>query len=110
MANARMGISTDYSRERFDCGLGEEDLQRLAAEYGFDASHLTCGQAMHLLTVEAERYVLVQAPKFGRPVEQVVAQLRANREEFAVALVDVTGRELEEMRKMLKLPPAGSES
>jgi hypothetical protein len=108
MAQARMGISTDYSRERFDCGLGEEDLQRLAAEYGFDASHLTCGQVMRLLTLEAERFVLVQAPKYGRPMEQVMDQLRANREQFAMALAQVAGQDLELMRKRIGLPPVES--
>lgn len=103
MATARMGISTDYSKERFDCGLGEEDLQRLAAEYGFDASNLTCGQAMHLLTVEAERYVLIQAPKFGRPADVCMQQLRTNREEFARALADA-GLDRAEARKRLGLP------
>ncbi len=107
MAEARMGISTDYSRERFDVALDETDLQRLATEYGFDyAAGLTTMQAVRLLTVEAERYALIQAPKFGRPVDAVRAQLLANREEFAVALADVTGLGLAQTRKQLGLPDA----
>lgn len=76
---------------------------RLANEYGFYATPGENGidikSAFVLLTLEAERFVLVQSPKFGRDVAVVRSQLVDNREQFAQVLVGVTGLELEECRK-----------
>jgi hypothetical protein len=97
------GIATDYGQDKFDVSLDETDLARLANEYGFYGSPsengLTTLQAWVLLTLEAERFVLVQSPKYGRDMAQVVTQIQANREQFATILVEVTGLELGECRK-----------
>jgi len=104
----RQGISTDYAKERFDISLDETDLARLAQEYGFYAREQEHGlntlQVCRLLTLEAERFVLVQAPKYGRDTAVVIEQLRANREQFAAVLVELTGVKLAEMRKRVGLP------
>jgi hypothetical protein len=115
------GIGTDYNKEKFAITLDEADLIRLANEYGIaqEMSQLTTAQAMLLLTTEAERFVLVQAPKFGRPVEDwtddrgavhpgVRRQIADNREKFATALTFVTGLALEETRKRVGLSPGAS--
>jgi len=100
------GIGTEYGQDKFGITLDETDLARLASDYGFYATPrengVTIDQAYRLLTLEAERYVLVQAPKFGRPVEQIMPQLwgpGGNREQFAAILTEVTGLELPECRK-----------
>jgi hypothetical protein len=99
----RQGISTDYAKDRFDVSLDETDLARLANDYGFYETPREGGlssiQAWLLLTLEAERYVLVQAPKYGRDMAEVVGQIKANREQFATVLAEVTGLELGECRK-----------
>lgn len=92
----RMGISTDYAKEKFDITLDEADLARLCGEHDISdsqANAMTVAQVFLLLSKEAERYVLVQAPKFGRPAEQVQEQLAQNREDFAKILVSVKGAE-----------------
>lgn len=95
----RQGIATEYAKEKFDVTLDEVDLARLGAEYGFDPASLSLDQVYLVLTLEANRYVLVQAPKLGRPVEDVRAQLRSNREEFAVLLSTIAGMDIDEARK-----------
>lgn len=95
----RQGISTEYAKEKFDVTLDETDLIRLANEYGISADQLTTTTAYLLLTLEAERFVLVQSPKYGRSVEEVRGQLRTNREQFATALSLATGLSQEEMLK-----------
>jgi hypothetical protein len=76
-------------------------------------TQLTTLQAMLLLAGEAERFVLVQAPKYGKPVEDlpdgtpgVRSQIRENRDSFATALSLVTGLTLDETRKRVGLPEA----
>jgi hypothetical protein len=100
------GIGTEYGHDKFGITLDETDLARLANEFGFYTSPgengVTTDQAYRLLSIDAERYVLVQAPKFGRKIEDVMAQLwgpGGNREQFATILVEVTGLELSECRK-----------
>jgi hypothetical protein len=104
----RQGISTDYAKERFDISLDETDLARLALEFGievYQVRELTTLQACKLLTLDAERFVLIQAPKYGRDTAVVREQLRSNREQFAHALATLKGTELETERKHLGLPP-----
>jgi hypothetical protein len=108
----RQGISTDYAKEKWDITLDETDLQRLRHEYGqlfgdpdIIKEPVPTWLAMMLLTLEAERFVLVQAPKFGRDVAAVKEQLRANRESFATAMSTATGLTLDETRKVI-LPEA----
>lgn len=107
----RAGIATQYGAEKFDITLDENDLRRLASEYGFYADPAENGcttlQAYLLLTLEAERFILVQAPKYGRPVDQVRAQIAENREQFAAALTMVTGLSLDETRKRV-MPEAAA--
>lgn len=85
----------------------------MAAQYGF-RDGLTEDQVYTLLTLEAQRYVLVQAPKYGRPLEDqqdghggvipgVKSELLANREQFAATLADITGLEPAEARKRVGL-------
>jgi hypothetical protein len=95
------GIATDYGQDKFDVSLDEADLVRMCNEYGIvpDPPNLTTLQAWLLLTLEAERFVLVQSPKYGRDMAKVVTQIQANREQFANILVEVTGLELGECRK-----------
>jgi hypothetical protein len=106
----RQGISTDYSRERWDIALDETDLARLALEYKYYGANpdgdLTTMQAARVLSLEADRFVLVQAPKFGRPYDVCSAQLRENREQFAEVMAGITRRDLSEIRKMMGLPDA----
>jgi hypothetical protein len=101
-----LGIATDYGQDKFNVSLDETDLMRLACEYGItpDLAQLTTTQVTRLLTLECERFVLIQAPKYGRPVDVVKEQLRGNREQFARALVELTGLELAECRKRVGLP------
>jgi hypothetical protein len=81
--------------------LDETDLSRLASEYGIAQTpeQLPTREAYMLLALEAERFVLVQAPKYGRPVESVKAQIRSNREQFASVLAAVTGLSVAECMK-----------
>ena len=108
------GISTEYSKEKFAILLDETDLIRLMNEYGIEQEpeKLTTVQAMLLLTTEAERFVLVQAPKYGKPVEDqpdgtkgIRTLLAENREQFVTALTLATGWTLEESRKRAGLEP-----
>jgi hypothetical protein len=97
------GISNDYAKDKFSITLDETDLIRIANEYGLAQTpeQLTTVQVMLLLTTEAERFVLVQAPKYGRDVETVRRQIQENREQFATALTLATGLTLEETRKKI---------
>lgn len=103
------GISTDYAKEKFNVTLDEADLIRLAGEYDLpEPRKMTTFQACRLLTLEAERFVLIQAPRYGRKADESRDQLwgpGGNREQFAAALADVTGRDFEECRRQLRLPP-----
>ncbi|SRR5712692_829015 len=103
----RQGVSTEYGKQRFDITLDETDLVRLCNEYGvMDPSNLTTVQVYLLLTLEAERFCLVQAPKMGQAAASVVKQIRANREQFAGLLAEMTGLELAETRKRVGLVDA----
>lgn len=95
----RQGIATEYAKEKFDITLDESDLIRMAIEYGFDPKGISQDQVYLLMTLEASRYVLVQSPKYGRPLEQAREQLAVNREEFASVLAAATGIEMVEARK-----------
>jgi hypothetical protein len=117
----RNGIRGEFGSDPFDIILDETDLQRLKYEYGRllgdpeamgNLEEMPTWVAMLLLTLEAERFVLVQAPKYGRPVEDSVnaagltvpgirSQIHANREQFATALATATGLTLEETRKVV---------
>lgn len=109
--DVRQGISTEYNRDSFSITLEEVDLQRLCAQFDLKRDELTAEQAMLLLVTEGERYVLVQAPKYGRPVDDlpgrpgtgVRSQLRANRECMATILTTITALKLEVTRKMVGL-------
>lgn len=100
-----MGIShPDYAREKFSITLDETDLERICVQYGlFKRDELTTDQAMLLLTTEAERFVLVQAPKYGRDIEVVREQLRQNRECMSTVLTAITALTLDETRKTVGL-------
>jgi hypothetical protein len=92
------GIATDYGQKKFDVTLDETDFDRLSVEYGFTTQATTL-QAWLLLTLEAERFVLVQSPKFGSKAEAVIPQIKENREQFAGILAELTGLDLSECRK-----------
>lgn len=113
------GIKNDYNRKSWTILLDETDLARMAGEYGFYAAPgengLTTDQAMLLLSLEAERYVLVQSPKYRSEKDMnerspdefmvdVANQITANREQFAGVIAEVTGLELEAARRRVGLP------
>lgn len=101
----QQGIANDYGKDKFAITLNEVDLQRICTQYKITQppGELDTVTAMLLLSLEAERFVLVQAPKYGRDVEEVRQQIAANRESFATALTMATALSLEETRKMAGL-------
>lgn len=96
-----MSIASDYGKERFGIRLGEEDLARLAAEYGISQplEEMPTWLAYALLANEAERFIIAQSPRFGRTVEEAREQIAANRESMAVTLSIATGLPVDETRK-----------
>lgn len=101
------GLATDYGQRRFTITLTEADLERLLRQHApgqqISALDLPEETAYSLLDLEAERYELVQSPKFGEPQESAEARLRANRVQFATQWAAVKGTAVEVEMKRLGL-------
>lgn len=102
----KVGLAAEYGQRRFDVSLDETDLARLMFQHEIavqDGGHLPEEVVFQLLLLEAERYKLIQSPKFGESTESAMAELRANREEFATWLATAKGTTVEDEKKRLGL-------
>lgn len=104
----RDGIATQYAAEKFDITLDETDLARMGHEYGFEVAALTSDQAYLLLTLQAHRYVLVQAPKYGREHAVASQGIHDVLEQMAGVLAGIKGSDLQAERKAVGLEALGA--
>jgi hypothetical protein len=99
----KVGLAAEYGRVSFDVGLGEADLARLLVEHqaGTKPSALAEEHVFLLLWLEAERYKIIQSPKFGEPADASARALGANRKQFAGVLADIKGTSADaELKRM----------
>lgn len=98
-----VGMASEYGRTRFDVGLGEADLDRLLVEHKCEVlpSALAEEHAFLLLWLEADRYKVVQSPKFGEDPAAAGRALQENRQQFAAVLADIKGTSADaELKRM----------
>lgn len=110
----KVGLAAEYGAKRFDVNLDETDLLRIIKQHGIGQNDSGVGHNLteiarslpedavfQLLYLEAERYKLVQAPKFGEPVELAQAALQDNRRQLADLLAVLKGTSAAaEMKRM----------
>lgn len=86
-----VGLAAEYGRISFDVGLGEPDLARLLVEHHCEVKPdaLLEEHAFLLLWLEAERYKIIQSPKFGEDPAAAAKELEMNRQQFADVLGDI---------------------
>jgi hypothetical protein len=99
----KVGLAAEYGRISFDVGLDESDLARLLAEHKCETKpgELAEEHAFLLLWLEAERYKIIQSPKFGEDPAAAGRALSKNREQFAAILADIKGTSADaELKRM----------